>query len=530
MRLRWAAALLVALTVAAAAPGLGGGFVFDDVPLVRDNPLLSGPLQPAAVLAGDLWAGTGDASGYHRPVLLMDLWVDRQLFGAHPLAFKLRSLLWHLLATALCAVWVGRRVGAPAGLVAAGIVGLHPIQSEAVTWIAARNDPMGAAVVWAALLVGARGGAGRAVGAAVLAALAAGVKETGYLLPLVGLLAYPERRRALPLALGVGLMAALRLAAGVDAAAAPTGEGWAALGGSAPALALLVLGWIGAPWPLAVGHHLFWLPPLSAVSPWLFAAPALALALWLAWRSRAPGQRGEVLRGLAFAALTGGPALVAVADKGLIGERYLYLPLAGLAWAVAAAGAPWDGRGPRAALLGLALSGAALFGVRAAEWESDLTLWGSAAARLGTPPAWTGLGHARSIAGDAPGALEAFVNGLDARPGDVESCAPSIRTARGLGQVALAAQLAAWSVGKGCHGVEWERERGLALAEAGEWEAVAGAAAGQDGEAAVAWAVPALAAALWAGDGPAAARWEAAGGGDVARQAALALLARSPAR
>lgn len=520
---------MAVLVVAAAAPGLGGGFVFDDVPLVRDNPLLHGDAPLSTLLAGDLWAGSGDASGYHRPVLLLDLWLDAQLFGANPLAYKLRSLLWHVLATALCGVWVGRRVGAPAGVVAAAIVGLHPIQSEAVTWIAARNDPMAAALIWAALLAVDGPGPRRVLLGALLAALAAGTKETGYLLPLFAALAGLGRRPSAALLVGVGLMGVLRLFAGVDAAAAPPATGWSALLAGAPALVVLLLGWVGAPWPLAVGHHLLWLPPAGTLRPLLFALPALGLGLWLGWRVRAGSGRSEILRGLGFAVLAFAPTLVPVADKGLIGERYLYLPLAGLAWAVAAAGGAWV-TGPSRVGMGLfALAAAVVFGWRTTEWRSDLDLWGSAAARLGTPPTWTGLGHVRVIAGDAAGALPAFVRGLDARPGDMDACAPTIRAALRLGQIDLAAQLAAWSVGKGCGGIAWERERARALAGAGEWEAVALAASAADGEGAAAWAVPGLAAALWAGDPAAVARWEAAGG-PGARAEAEALLARARPR
>ncbi len=94
--------LLLIVTVLLFAPLSMADFLWDDQILVTEN-LLTGDWHnlPEFFRIG-LWESTPIAetdSAYYRPMMLVDLWLDRQLFGLSPLAHHLHSLAWHLLCT-----------------------------------------------------------------------------------------------------------------------------------------------------------------------------------------------------------------------------------------------------------------------------------------------------------------------------------------------------------------------------------------------------------------------------------------------
>jgi len=99
------AALLA--TWLAYAPGLGGGYLFDDfanLPALGDT----GRINSVAALARYVTSGTADPTG--RPVALLSFLVDAQNWPADPLPFKRTNLLLHLLNGLLLFVTL-RRLG-----------------------------------------------------------------------------------------------------------------------------------------------------------------------------------------------------------------------------------------------------------------------------------------------------------------------------------------------------------------------------------------------------------------------------------
>ena len=120
--------LLVLLAAATAlSPCLWASFHLDDYSLFSD-PLLS------------QWSGSWEVFRLERtrPLTYFTFWVNLQLGGREPLSFHLVNLLLHLGA-----VWVAwsvfrRLVGEGAALAAMLIFALHPIQTEAVTYVFAR--------------------------------------------------------------------------------------------------------------------------------------------------------------------------------------------------------------------------------------------------------------------------------------------------------------------------------------------------------------------------------------------------------
>ena len=136
------------------------------------------------------------------------------------------------------------------------------------------------------------------------------------------------------------------------------------------------------PWPLTPARHLDYLPDLNTVLLPMLALTAL-FALG-AWKGR---DRALVWVGLSWALLAFAPSLAATVEKSLLGERYLYLPMAGLSLALAAA----VHRIPRLPVLGLALLAAIVIQFRLPQWENGRTVWEAAHEAEPTPYTAGGL-------------------------------------------------------------------------------------------------------------------------------------------
>ena len=378
--------LLLAVTAAVFAPGLVGGFVYDDPRLVVQNAALV-PFDVGAFFTMDLWAGVpGQAdSGFYRPLMLASLGLDRALFGLEPLGFKAHSLAWHLLAVAAL-LRLLRELEIPAlpAAIGAAVFALHPAQVEAVAFIAARNDAMAAAFLLAAVTLLVRPGTPRLVGGALLIALAGLCKESAVLAPLVVLAFTRQGRPTLAAAVGAAVPLGLRTLSGVGAPDAAIGE---ALARSPQALAV----WSATlfdPRPHAIGPHLDWASPSL-----LWLVPGLLVVGLAAWRSDARGRAGLALAGLVLA-----PSLLAVGANGLVPDRYLYLPLAGLGVAVGTA----LQRVPRLRLVAFgvvaALAFASSFSVPI--WRDDVLLRQATRAERTNPYTHGSLAKSLGVAGD----------------------------------------------------------------------------------------------------------------------------------
>jgi hypothetical protein len=144
--------------------------------------------------AGLAWALTSSDGANWFPATRLSWLVDSALFGLDPRAFHTTDLLLHALATALLFLALARMTQSPwRSAFVAAVFAVHPLHVEAVAWASGRKDPLSAVAFGAALLFasGARARAPtRAERAGVLACLALGLgaKPTLVTLPFVLLL------------------------------------------------------------------------------------------------------------------------------------------------------------------------------------------------------------------------------------------------------------------------------------------------------------------------------------------------------
>ena len=456
------------------------GFVWDDEPLVVGN-LLTGDLGNfGRIWVVDLWestpvGGDGTTVVYYRPLLLLSLMLERAVYGLWAPGHHLQNLAWHLLAVAMVWRLARRLVPARGALVAAAIFALHPVQSEAVVWVAARNDLMAMALGAGALVLCTepRPTTRQLVGAGGLALAAALSKESVVVLPVLGAaLAWASGRvslrRIAPLVVGLGLAWTLRMVVGVPASGGLRFEMIEVVAphlGAALGVLASSLVW---PWPLAGARSVEWLYLEPA---WKGVVGAVVVLGLVAAGLLVRGRSGRVVRvGLLWIAVSSAPLVVPIVNTGQLGERYLYLPLVGVALVV---GALWKDR-PLWLAAPVLLAWVATINLRLPDWQNDRTLWSAAAEQLGSPGALAGLAHIDRLEGRNVQALAGFQEALDAPIPDWSACTPLVGTALSLERVVLAGQLGRWAEQRGCGS---SPEAGsflgvwaLALARSGDWQ------------------------------------------------------------
>ncbi len=407
--------LAVALAVVALsyASALQGEFVWDDHPLIDEQPAVVEPLPLHRYFTRMFWSSPEYpmSRAFYRPLVVLSYRAEYALWGPEPLPFHVTNLAVHLLACALV-FGLARRGGAPAEAAAAAalLFGTFPRLTESVAWISGRTDLLagvGALAAWQLHDV-APARTRRRVAAAALLLLALLCKEVA----IAGLCAIAamelcawrregDLRRRLahlaPYAVAVTIYAGLRVLAFASSPGdVPKGDSFPLAW--RPAMALDALGRYAAMFldplrpRLQIGVAGATDAPFVALGV-LAAAGLLALGLQLLRRRSTPPEMlaAYVLGGLAIAPVL---HLITLPVNVVAADRFLYVPAAGLAIGLAIASRRLRPSAGRAALAACVAAGVA-FGVATAArvpvWHDDLTLWRTAASRAHP---WNALPHA----------------------------------------------------------------------------------------------------------------------------------------
>jgi tetratricopeptide (TPR) repeat protein len=109
------------------APTLGGAFIWDDGPMIYNNPLIHSPGG-----LGAIWAGR-DVDYF--PFTSTVFWAEWRLFGDHPAGYRIVNILLHAGSSVL--IWrILKRLNVRGALVAGAIFCVHPVCVETVAWAA----------------------------------------------------------------------------------------------------------------------------------------------------------------------------------------------------------------------------------------------------------------------------------------------------------------------------------------------------------------------------------------------------------
>jgi len=146
---RWALVAVVITATLAYANALANGFVLDDGPIVRTNPLVTSPGQAWRAFAMPYWPDRTGA-GQYRPLGIASFAIDWVLSGGDARWFHAVNVVWHALATA--AVWMlaAELLLPTPALIAALTFAVHPVHVEAVANVVGRLECMAAvfAIGW----------------------------------------------------------------------------------------------------------------------------------------------------------------------------------------------------------------------------------------------------------------------------------------------------------------------------------------------------------------------------------------------
>ncbi|HVE12348.1 MAG TPA: glycosyltransferase family 39 protein, partial [Elusimicrobiota bacterium] len=347
----WLPGLLFAAAALPFLNGLRGAFVYDDIPIIAQSPLVRGRAPLSAFFASSYWrhaaqAGVSARGGLYRPLTILSYALTWRLGTGAPWAFHAGNILLHALTT-LVLFSLLKRLGSSRGASALGAAAFAvlPVHVEAVSWCVGRAELLAAFLMLAAWrLLHREERRGRLAAGLACYALALLSKESAAPLPaalilgeLLGSGAPRELvRRRLPVwlaAFGV-LLGYLSWRASVLGSALVVGAPY--FGGRSRLVVLLTMakffvrGWL---LPMATGLGLspdYSRPDFPDAAPtdalaWACAAAAaalLALALRSFWRKRSPWAFAV----LVFAALAAPLSNLLVPMEILGADRILYIP------------------------------------------------------------------------------------------------------------------------------------------------------------------------------------------------------------
>ena len=336
--------------------------------------------------------------GYPHTVTVLSLALDRALFGTNPAGYHAVNLLVHLVNVILLYALLGR-FGADRATAAgaAALFALHPLVVEPVCWVIGRKDLLSTALVLGALLVaaGPRGEAGPSsvrrwalVDGLVVAAMLA--KPSALTAPalvwiVVRCLRPAESRRRLAVAVAplvlAGAAIVLTGVPGLETQGAVVARTRAEVAFDVLRAWALQLRHVVWPRGLLVEYERTALHDPSGVTIALACAATLALVVYAARRlaPRSPGRTALVFVALAYL-----PAAGFLPTQHFTADSYFYLPLVGVALAIATIVAPrWERlRGVELVALGLAV----LSCTQARTWSGAVAMFGPVAAHYADDP------------------------------------------------------------------------------------------------------------------------------------------------
>lgn len=427
--------LLLVVTTLTYWNTLGNGFVWDDEMLVGSNSYIRNFSYLGAAFRTDLFHGhVAWVATHYRPLQTVSYMLDYMVWGLNPFGYHLTNILLHALCVLLVYAMCQRFFGSKGLACAVALLfAVHPVNTNAITYVAGRADPMAFAGMLGALLLldvsqrsypNPRGVLGAYVGSVACYLVALFSRESALVFPvmvfLYALIARPSPQRrwwnALVLAAPYLLLGAafciLRYMA-LTSEGRTAGVTWAlplALRVQIPFRSLATyFGLLFWPARLHMERQVVlggpWMPMLTA-------AGVLALGAWLALTVWARRRSPVMSFGAWWFLLLALPALGIVSLNATVAEHWIYIPSVGFYLAVLAAYRELEQRQAwlrtrvawltaRCVFAAIIVALAARTVVRNTEWANPLTFyarteqlaWYSATVRANLSQEYVGRGQ-----------------------------------------------------------------------------------------------------------------------------------------
>lgn len=124
---------------------LNGEFIWDDIHLVKNNAFIKSPPQIRNIFTQDIGAGSSLKYNFYRPLQIFSYAIDHFFWGDNVFGYHIASMLWHILA-AMCIYWLVLLLFGDGllSLLTSSMFVIHPIHTEAVSYISGRADILSA--------------------------------------------------------------------------------------------------------------------------------------------------------------------------------------------------------------------------------------------------------------------------------------------------------------------------------------------------------------------------------------------------
>lgn len=186
-------ALVALAALAVYAGSLSGPFLWDDHYLVTGNRYISSWSSLPKIFSGDVGQGAGQRYGFYRPLQTVTYLFDHSIWGMNVFGYHLTSVMLHILVC-FALFWLGSIIFKDelSSFFAAILYAVHPIHTEAVSYISGRNDPLAALFIILSIIFFCRSVDRGGVKYLILMALSYGLallsRETSFMLPILAAL------------------------------------------------------------------------------------------------------------------------------------------------------------------------------------------------------------------------------------------------------------------------------------------------------------------------------------------------------
>jgi len=121
---------------------LNNSLFWDDDEWIRGNVFVHSFSYLKEIFTQNVEAGFGLNSNYYRPILLLSFVFNYVIHGIAPFGYHFVSNGFHIANGILIFVLLGNFIGLRASFIASLLFLIHPAQTEAVSYISGRGDPM----------------------------------------------------------------------------------------------------------------------------------------------------------------------------------------------------------------------------------------------------------------------------------------------------------------------------------------------------------------------------------------------------
>ena len=134
---------IVVLGLAIYWNSLDGKFIWDDIPIIRDNAYIRSFSHIDDIFTKSVIAGSGKESGFYRPVYISTYLLNHSLSGLNTVNIHLTNIMLHILV-ALAVFWLVNILfdDRPLSLLTSLLFLVHPVHTEVVSYMSGRVDSL----------------------------------------------------------------------------------------------------------------------------------------------------------------------------------------------------------------------------------------------------------------------------------------------------------------------------------------------------------------------------------------------------